>query len=115
MDDLRLLKARQHANARSLLADFLGNPGVRLPIASSFLRFANPEVFQIIDRHACRATYGTSLEAAVKKLSVQKQIDLYFSYLIQLRKLGQEKRFPSEKPTGFSSSSTEGKTRRLRR
>ena len=94
LDELRLLKASQHAKARSLLADLLGTAGVRLPMASTFLRFANPEVFQIIDRHAYRATYGKSFEAAVKKMSVQDQINLYFSYLIRLRKLGGERRFP---------------------
>ena len=87
LDGLRKWKKGQHEKARPLIADLLGTPGVRLPMASTFLRFANPDVFQIIDRHAYRAVYGKSFLADVKKKSVQERIDLYFAYLVRLRKL----------------------------
>jgi intergrase/recombinase len=93
LDELRQLKARQHRKARALLTKLLATPGVRLPMASTFLRFANPEVFQIIDRHAYRATYGTSFMAAVRSKSDKEQITLYFKYLDRLRKLAKERRF----------------------
>lgn len=94
LDHFRNLKAHQHENARPLLTALLGTRGVRLPMASTFLRFANPTVFQIIERHSYRAVYGTSFLAAVKKKSAEDQIDLYFKYLLRLRALCSEKDFP---------------------
>src|SRR5207249_3820026 len=55
LDSLRELKVGQLRHARSVLEELLGVRGVDLPMASTFMRFRNPMVFQIIDRHAYRA------------------------------------------------------------
>jgi hypothetical protein len=52
MDGLRLLNPGVEERARPILAALLAARGVDLPMASTFLRFRNPSVFQIIDRHA---------------------------------------------------------------
>ena len=58
IDSLRTLKPGEHEQARSVLEQLLSTHGVDLPMASTILRFRNPAVFQIIDRHAYRAVYG---------------------------------------------------------
>ena len=64
-------------------------------MASTFLRFANPEVFQIIDLHAYRAVYGTDLAKALKACrGVGTKTQLYVAYLDALRQLCTEKRLP---------------------
>jgi hypothetical protein len=55
IDALPNLVAGQHEQARSILEELLAAQGVDLSMASGFLRFRNPSVFQIIDRHAYRA------------------------------------------------------------
>jgi hypothetical protein len=81
ISDLRRLNFGEHRQAESLLASLLKVHGVDLAMASTLLRFRNPSVFQIIDRHAFRAVYGshfpnTTLEA--------RKIQLYFDYLDEL-------------------------------
>jgi hypothetical protein len=55
IDTLRKLKPGEHEQARPILEILLHAHGVDLPMASTLLRFRNPAVFQIIDRHAYRA------------------------------------------------------------
>lgn len=52
IDGLATLKPGEHGRARLILEELLDAHGVDLPMASTFLRFRNPSVFQIIDRHA---------------------------------------------------------------
>jgi thermostable 8-oxoguanine DNA glycosylase len=55
---LRTLSPHEHPKARRVLLSLLRCEGVDLAMASTFLRFQNAEVFQIIDRHAYRAVIG---------------------------------------------------------
>lgn len=61
--------------------------GVRLAMASTFLRFRNPKVYQIIDERMFRVVMRK--ENPGKKLSsfttVDSQIDLYIAYLKKLK------------------------------
>lgn len=63
--------------------------GVDLPIASTILRFQNPAVFQIIDRHAYRALYGRVFPLHTQ--TVLKKIEVYCVYLDDLHSLCDEK------------------------
>ncbi len=63
-------------------------------MASTFLRFRNPSVFQIIDRHAYRALYGQDYKQGTTKPS--KKIELYFGYVDDLRGLCNAKGFRFE-------------------
>ena len=65
--------------------------GVDLPMASTLLRFRNPVVFQIVDRHAYRAVYGESYPLH-RQSGVKAKIDLYFQYLDDLIALAESKR-----------------------
>ncbi len=70
-----------------------GVKGVRLAMASTFLRFRNPDVYQIIDERMFRVVMGK--ENPGKKLSsyttVDSQINLYVNYLNKLKILCKEK------------------------
>jgi hypothetical protein len=75
--------------------------GIQLPMASTLFRFANPEVFQIIDKRAYRALYlglegqernsypnkhfKPSEESMLKW--VRESIEIYFQYLDDLRRI----------------------------
>ncbi len=86
IDGFRGLKPGEHGKARSVLEELLPTHGVDLPMASTFLRFRNPAVFQIIDRHAYRAVYGRDYKMHTKT-PVKKKIEVYFAYLDGLRLL----------------------------
>jgi thermostable 8-oxoguanine DNA glycosylase len=86
IDALRTLESGEHKKALSVLKDLLEAHGVDLPMASTFLRFRNPSVFQIIDRHAYRALYGRDYNLYTKT-SVTKKIEVYFAYLDDLHHL----------------------------
>lgn len=85
LDRLRSLKPGQESQGESVIKDLLLLRGVRLPMASTFLRFANPEVFQIFDRHMYRAIYGTVFKPLSKKH--ETCWPLYRKYLGDLRGL----------------------------
>ena len=76
------------------LTELLKCKGVRLPMASTYLRFRNPKVFQIIDWHVWNQVKiwdksGTLNqypdELATYNQDASKQIKLYFDYLKVLR------------------------------
>lgn len=70
-----------------VLFKLLQTKGVRLPMASTILRFKNPSLFQIIDQRVYRVIFGEEYKttASTSKSSIQKQIDLYFEYLKVLK------------------------------
>ena len=55
-------------------------------MASTILRFRNPSVFQIIDRHAYRTLYGTDCSLYTQS-SAKRKAEVYFAYLDDLRLL----------------------------
>jgi hypothetical protein len=52
-------------------------------MASTLLRFKNPKVYQIIDRHAYRAIYGEDYPL-FSASGIDKKIEVYFNYLDEL-------------------------------
>lgn len=76
---------------RSFLEEVLSGDvkGIRLAMASTFLRFRNPEVYQIIDERMYRVIMRpnarhSKLGSFTKK---EEQIDLYIDYLGELKKV----------------------------
>jgi len=57
--------------------------GIRLPMASSILRFKNPTIYQIIDQRVYRFLYGVELKYSLN--DINSQIVLYLDYLKKLR------------------------------
>jgi thermostable 8-oxoguanine DNA glycosylase len=86
---LKVLQAGEHEKGDEVLKVLLNVNGVDLPMASTILRFTNPKVFQIIDRHAYRAVYGKKYPL-YQSTPTERKISLYFDYiddLIELCKL----------------------------
>jgi thermostable 8-oxoguanine DNA glycosylase len=89
LESVSKLRLGAHRSATRALETLLEQPGVDLAMASTFLRFRNPDVFQIIDRHAYRAMHGT--EYPLHPGSRQdKKVELYFEYLDALVELARK-------------------------
>jgi thermostable 8-oxoguanine DNA glycosylase len=67
-----------------ILTKMLRVKGIRLPMASTILKFKNPNIYQIIDQRVFRVIYGSQL---ILSTSVQKNISQYLDYLKELRKI----------------------------
>jgi len=64
-----------------ILAQLLSTKGVRLPMASTILRFKAPNVYQIYDQRVYRYIYGFKVKTTT---NVDKQIATYIQYLKDL-------------------------------
>ncbi len=96
LNALVTLGRRCHREAGSVLLKLLCEPGIDLPMASTLLRFKNPRVFQIIDRHAYRALYGEDYPL-YSATSIEKKVVVYFNYLDKLALLAESKKVEFEK------------------
>ncbi len=67
-----------------VLMKLLESKGFDLPMASTFLRFINPNYFQIIDQRVYRILYGKNLKIPFSK---SKKIELYKIYLTDLKEV----------------------------
>lgn len=85
LNGIRSLRSGQHRDGETELRNLLACKGVRLPMASTILRFANPNVFQIFDRHICRAMEGECAAVSPKKPEVA--VEKYWKFLDDLVKL----------------------------
>jgi hypothetical protein len=93
--DARSIQPGEHRQAEPLLRALLNAKGARLAMASTFLRFVNPDTFQIIDERAIRmvlpdeeipAPYGeTHTESYLRRCC-----NLYFRYLDALHAISSE-------------------------
>ena len=71
---------------RQLLRALLHIKGIRLPMASTYLRFRNPHIYQIIDKRVCHYLYNDKKRAdRSASKSIEEQIDLYLTYLTDIR------------------------------
>lgn len=86
IENVRNIQAGYHRDAQGILEDLLKVRGVDLPMASAFLRFRNPRVFQIIDRHAYRAVFGRKYVLNMTS-PIELKISTYFDYIRKLIEL----------------------------
>lgn len=79
---------RLEEDHKEILCLLLSCKGVQLPMASTFLRFRNPLIFQIIDQRVYRLLTGHELKLPIgdTKSAREKTCALYFNYLELLRK-----------------------------
>lgn len=68
-----------------VLCKLLKCKGVRLPMASTYLRFRNPHVFQIIDRHMWKQIMLDENGKYKESNEYKKMAHIYFQYLEKLR------------------------------
>lgn len=62
--------------------------GIRLPLASTILRFKNPNIYPILDQRVYRFIYGEELKYSVS--NIKQQIEIYLSYIDKLRSICNE-------------------------
>jgi len=67
---------------REILMHLLETKGIRLPMASTILRFRNPKIYQIIDQRVYRMIYGTEMKIRTNLID---NIIQYLDYLIELK------------------------------
>lgn len=81
------------SKAIDVLQILLNAKGVRLPMASTYLRFRNPHVFQIFDQRVWRQVcshYKMDEKKYYPQMRNGKLIDLYFDYLTKLREMAEK-------------------------
>jgi thermostable 8-oxoguanine DNA glycosylase len=88
---LRVLSPHDHRRAEPVLLNLLDCHGVDLAMASTFLRFQNTDVFQILDRHAYRALFGERYTVN-SKAPPNTKVAVYFKYLDSLHELAAARR-----------------------
>jgi thermostable 8-oxoguanine DNA glycosylase len=93
LHSLRTLSPKDHRRAEPVLLNLLDCVGVDLPIASTFLRFQNADVFQIIDRHAYRAVFGERYRV-YPSTPPRTKVSIYFKYLDSLGSLAASRGVP---------------------
>ncbi len=71
------------ALTEKILESLLNTKGIRLPMASTILRFKNSNIYQIIDQRVYRFLYGEDIKYPH---NIQKQIKLYLEYLDKLNR-----------------------------
>jgi hypothetical protein len=91
LDELKTLsslKTGEHKISKEILKKLLSCSGIRLPMASTILRFINPEVFQIIDDRVFRILFSESKmptkTAKVTEKYLENSCEIYFKYIDKL-------------------------------
>ena len=67
-----------------VLNTLLSTDGIGLPMASTYLRFINPKVYQIIDVRAYRAAFNYKPKRSYAYVNRAIQIDIYIKYIERL-------------------------------
>lgn len=67
--------------SRRAIEALVNSRGVRLPMASAFLKFIRPDVFPIIDARAYRAIYGQRIQGH------QYSLPIYLDYARRIREI----------------------------
>ncbi len=73
---------------RLILTELLNTKGVQLTMASTILRFRNPNIYQIIDQRVYRIIYPNQvlkINTYKSEKNIEFQINLYIKYLDDLR------------------------------
>tara|TARA_Y100000385_G_C12991583_1_gene593063 strand:+ start:201 stop:758 length:558 start_codon:yes stop_codon:yes gene_type:complete len=84
-------KVLNEEKTRELLTSLLKIKGVQLAMASTILRFRNPNIFQIIDKRAYRVINKgktlklTPIKDTSRLKTIDHQIDLYLEYLEKIK------------------------------
>lgn len=79
---------------RKILKELLSIKGIRLQMASTILKFKNPNVYQIIDQRAYRLLNEDKLKIPS---NISDQIELYLHYIRKLKEQCKQKNIPFNK------------------
>lgn len=88
LNKLKSLISLDKEFTKEVLINLLASHGIGLPVASAFLRFINPKVYQIIDARAYRAAFDyIPQEKSYVFTKYETQIEVYLDYLEKLRSI----------------------------
>ncbi len=92
LKNVAAIPAKEHEKARNTLTALLKTPGIALPMASTVLRFLNPDTFQIIDDRAYRVLMPDAPKYPAKPRNItqgylDRSVTLYFNYLSRLHEV----------------------------
>jgi hypothetical protein len=92
LKDVANIERGNHRTAEETLDRLLRSSGIRLAMASTILRFLNPNAFQIIDDRAYRVLFPKAKKfpdkpAKVTDSYVKKSISVYWQYLDELNRI----------------------------
>lgn len=73
---------------KQILYELLNTKGIQLPMASSILRFKNPNIYQVIDQRVYRFITGANIK---HPNSIKEKVDYYLDYLKELKHVCEEK------------------------
>jgi hypothetical protein len=85
---------------KEILKGLLKTNGVQLAMASTILRYKNPNIYQIIDQRVYRVIYENQildLNTYPSEKNLNFQIDLYIKYLFDLNKICSDLEIPFDK------------------
>jgi len=91
LNKLTNVTLENRGDAEPTLRSLLGESGIDLPMASTLMRFRNPNTFQIIDRHAYRAVTGDDYPLHSAS-SQDRKVEVYSKYLDKLVALAESKK-----------------------
>ncbi len=89
LNTLKSLMQLDEEKTTVVLDALLKSKGVRLPMASTYLRFINPQVYQIIDARAYRAAFDYTKQETLSNKNEKQLIITYIKYLQKLRDIAQ--------------------------
>lgn len=70
---------------KNILVELLNTKWIKLAMASTILRFKNPNIYQIIDQRVYRIIFGKDLKTTT--LKTDQAVELYLNYLIKLNEV----------------------------
>ncbi len=86
-----------YEKTKLILRGLLKTKGVQLPMASTILRYRNPNIYQIIDQRVYRIIYPNQelkLQTYASEANLNNQIDMYLEYLKDLNKVCSDLNIP---------------------
>ncbi len=92
-------KRFSRSKIKEILVRLLEARGVGMPMASTFLRFRNPSLFQIMDQRVYRVVYGEEMSLPRRSTVADREniADIYFAYLNKLCDTCARLKIPFEK------------------
>jgi len=86
----------EHKKSKETIHKLLKTKGIALPMASTILRFINPNVFQIIDDRAYRVLFSSAKQYPSKPIKItdrylNKSTSIYFEYIDKINSITSKK------------------------
>jgi hypothetical protein len=85
---------------KNILKTLIQKKGIRLPMASTILRFKNKNIYQIIDQRVYRIIYKNKklqLKTHLNEKELECQVELYIQYLCDLKTVCKKLDIPFDK------------------